>query len=203
LAEGDVPSWLPILVEISTGAFVALLLFLLDRRASVRESARAKEADERHDRLLVTVKELAIAIKAGLEVGGGQSGGITKAVGSTVYPRIAGLLRMFISKWDDWQKLPQRERWMSPLRVELQKTVGRYSEEMLEIVSVNEGFLDAKVVSTAKTVSNALRQFALAQIRSLGPSDWEAMEKEGEDAYDQSKDLLSIVSKIETHSSSE
>lgn len=188
LAQWDVPNWIALVAEVLIGGGLALLLLHLDRRASNREAKRVKEADERHERLLHSIRDLSVSIKAGLEVSGRGAEGFTVAVGAAAYTRLMAILRMFVSRWESWEKWPGHDKYTRTSRVELQDTAHRLAEESLEVVSLNESFLGRDIAEEVKDVSNSMRQFALAEVEAVG--DWEGMERKGSDAYKKANQLI-------------
>ena len=109
-----------------------------------------------------------------------------------VTDELLALLRSFLTRWQQFEALGEA-RWSREHRYDMQSFVKSLSGRLLAIDSRYADSFESSIRNQVQIISNELRQFGVAEIRVVGPRDYDAMNAHGKRAYDLTRALVSSL----------
>jgi hypothetical protein len=124
-----------------------------------------------------------------------EAGSASKA--DPVVLRLSAILNSFVRRWESFQRLSENERYLSSrdggARDETLRNVDGYAEELFQLLSTSESFLEPGVAHQANVVFDMMKKFSRSRIMTAGRSDYDEMEQKGRNAYDAANALLTYL----------
>ena len=113
---------------------------------------------------------------------------------STAYIQLATILNKFVYRWESYQRLTEAERRSRRVCHEMTQRANEYSEELFELLSVDKNF-ESGILHQVNIVFDYMKSLSRLRIPSTfaATSDFQEIEKRGQEAYDAARALLFYV----------